>query len=270
VGAPGVGVRGSARNRLRTRTARAELPQAQPMRPAGRRTLAEELLIVLSLTLLQSAVYSLVSLLTAPVAGVTVASANQNNQLLYQLLGFAFGLVPVFLVLYLIHRDREPPPRFGLVSPYGVGPDVALGSMLAVIVSIVGIGIYLGSVALHLNRFVVPVPPLGHWWTVPLLVLTAIEAALLEELIVVAYMITRLEQIGWSTMAAVGASALLRGSYHLYQGWGGFAGNLLLGLFFGIVFVRTRRVWPLVVAHALIDTLAGLGYIVFRNHLPGL
>ena len=26
---------------------------------------------------------------------------------------------------------------------------------------------------------------------------------------------------------AVGVSALLRGTYHLYQGWGGFLGNLV-------------------------------------------
>jgi membrane protease YdiL (CAAX protease family) len=235
-----------------------------------RRRLTEELVIVLSLSLLQSAVYSLISLLQAPVSGVTVTSADQNNLLLLQLLDFAFGLAPVALVLYLIRQDREPLSRFGLIPTKGVRADVALGAVLAICVSTVGVGVYLGSVALHLNRFVVPVPPLGHWWTIPMLILTAIEAGLLEELIVVSYLITRLEQIGWSTAAAVAASALLRGSYHLYQGWGGFVGNLMLGAFFGFVFVRTRRVWPLVIAHAMIDTLAGLGYIVFRNHLPGL
>jgi uncharacterized protein len=232
--------------------------------------LTEEVVIVLSLTLLQSAVYSIVNLLSAPVSGVIVASADQANQLLLQVLDFAFGLAPVALVLYLIRQDDEPLARFGLRSPLGVGSDVALGGFLAVIVSVVGIGIYFGSVGLHVNRFVVPVPPLGHWWTIPMLVLTAIEAGLLEELIVVGYLITRAEQIGVSTAGAVAMSALLRGSYHLYQGWGGFAGNVLLGVFFGTVFVRTRRVWPLVIAHAMIDTLAGLGYIVFRNHLPGL
>ena len=235
-----------------------------------RRRLTEELVIVLSLTLLQSAAYSIVNLLSAPVSGVAVASADQSTRLLLQLMDFAFGLAPVALVLYLIRQDNEPPARFGLTSPLGFGSDLALGGFLAAVVSIVGIGIYLGSVSLHLNRFVVPVPPLGHWWTIPMLILTAIEAGLLEELIVVGYMITRAEQIGISTVGAVVMSAVLRGSYHLYQGWGGFAGNLLLGLFFGTVFVRTRRVWPLVIAHATIDTLAGLGYIVFRNHLPGL
>ena len=65
------------------------------------------------------------------------------------------------------------------------------------------------------------------------------------------------------------ASAILRGSYHLYQGWGGFLGNLAMGALFGVVFVRTRRVWPLVVAHFLLDVGAGVGFLLFRHHLPG-
>jgi membrane protease YdiL (CAAX protease family) len=105
---------------------------------------------------------------------------------------------------------------------------------------------------------------------VPVLLLNATEAALVEEVIVAGYLITRLRQIGWTAVAAVVGAALLRGTYHLYQGWGGFLGNLAMGLLFGWLFVRTRRTWPLVVAHLLLDTGAGLGYILFREHLPGL
>jgi membrane protease YdiL (CAAX protease family) len=61
----------------------------------------------------------------------------------------------------------------------------------------------------------------------------------------------------------------VRASYHLYQGWGGFAGNLAMGLIFAFAFSRTRRVWPLVIAHALLDIGAGVGYVLFREHLPG-
>jgi len=124
-------------------------------------------------------------------------------------------------------------------------------------------------VALGVNRFVVPVPPLGHWWTVPVLLLRAAEAALTEEVIVVGYLITRLQQFRLSTAGAVGLSAILRGAYHLYQGWGGFAGNVALGILFGLIFVRTRRTWPIVIAHFLLDVGAGAGYLMFRDHLPG-
>jgi len=136
-------------------------------------------------------------------------------------------------------------------------------------VGLAGIGVYLGAVALGVNRFVVPVPPLGHWWTVPMLLLNAAEAALLEEVVVVAYLVTRLRQLGLTEVSAVGASALLRGSYHLYQGWGGFLGNAAMGVLFGFVFTRTRRAWPIVAAHFLLDVAAGIGYLLFRKHLPG-
>jgi hypothetical protein len=42
-----------------------------------------------------------------------------------------------------------------------------------------------------------------------------------------------------------------------------------MGVLFGSVFVRTKRAWPLVVAHTLLDVGAGVGYILFRKHLPG-
>jgi membrane protease YdiL (CAAX protease family) len=137
------------------------------------------------------------------------------------------------------------------------------------VVGVAGIAVYLASVAVGVNRFVVPVPPLGHWWTVPALVLNSAEAALVEEVVVVAYLVTRLRQIGWTERGAIGASALLRGAYHLYQGFGGFAGNLAMGVLFAWIFTRTRRAWPFVVAHLLLDVGAGLGFLLFRTHLPG-
>jgi len=126
------------------------------------------------------------------------------------------------------------------------------------------------SVRIGHNRLVVPVPPLGQWWTIPVLLLSAAQNALLEETVVLGYMVTRLQQIGTSALAAIGASALLRGSYHLYQGWGGFIGNLTMGLLFGLIFLRWRRTWPMVIAHFLLDAGAGILYIAFRTKLPGL
>ena len=132
-----------------------------------------------------------------------------------------------------------------------------------------GIAIYLGAVHLGVNRFVIPAPPPDHWWTYPAVFMNAAGAALLEEVIVLAYLLTRLRQMGWSPVAAVLASAVLRGGYHLYQGWGGFAGNFLMGLLFGVLFLRWRRTWPFVVAHFLLDAGAAVGFLLFRRHLPG-
>jgi uncharacterized protein len=223
---------------------------------------------VLSLSVLASAVLAIISLWTAPVRGVTVAAANQSPVFAEQMARFAFGLAPVWLVVHLLRRNGESAASIGLAADRP-GPDVLRGVALFVVVGLGGVGVYLAAVALGVNRFVIPSPPPGHWWTVPVAFLNATEAAVLEEVIVVGYLITRLRQLRWTAVAAVAASALLRATYHLYQGWGGFLGNLAMGALFGVVFVRTRRAWPLVVAHFLLDVGAALGYLAFRRRLPG-
>ena len=83
-----------------------------PPRRAGelpdRRTLAEEVLAVLLLSLLASAVFAVIDLLSAPLKGVTVASVDQDTQLARQLAGIVFGLAPVYLVVHLVRRSGEP------------------------------------------------------------------------------------------------------------------------------------------------------------------
>jgi membrane protease YdiL (CAAX protease family) len=229
----------------------------------GRRVLSEEVLVVLALSLLASAVYSLIDLLSAPVAGV-IRATYRPVPLAPQLADIVFGLAPVALVLHLVRRSREGLRPIGLATET-LASDAAWGTVLALAVGGVGLAVYVVSVRLGVNRFVIPVPPLGHWWTVPILLLGAVQAALLEEVIVAGYLIRRLEQLGWTSLAAIAGSALLRGAYHLYQGWGGFAGNLALGAVFGWVFVRWRRTWPLITAHFLVDAMAGLGYLAFRG-----
>lgn len=239
-----------------------------PPPPAGRRTLTEEVVVVLMLSLLASAVYAILSLLEAPLEGTVVASSNQSTQLARQLAAFTFGLAPVFLVVHLVRRSGEGVAGIGLAADRP-GPDLTKGLALFAVVGLVGFGLYLAAVELGTNRFVIPAPPLGHWWTVPVLLLSALEAALVEEVIVLGYLVTRLRQMAWSPLASVAGSSALRASYHLYQGWGGFLGNLAMGVLFSVLFLRWRRTWPFVVAHFLLDVAAGLGYIAFRDRLPG-
>jgi membrane protease YdiL (CAAX protease family) len=243
------------------------VPKAPPA-PLRPRTLLEEVLVVLSLSLLRDAVFAVIELVTAPVAGIVVAAANQAPIYAEQLASFVFSLAPVWLVVFLVRRDGESPGAIGLAFDHP-RRDVVRGILLFVVVGLAGLGLYLGAVAIGVNRWVDPAPPLGHWWTVPQAFLNSAEAALLEEIVVVGYLITRLQQLRLTTVAVIAASALLRASYHLYQGWGGFLGNLAMGVLFGWLFVRTRRTWPLVVAHFLLDLTAALGFIGLHNRLPG-
>jgi len=63
---------------------------------------------------------------------------------------------------------------------------------------------------------------------------------------------------------------MLRGSYHLYQGFGPFIGNAVMGVVFAVFFLRTRRLWPLVVAHTILDVVSFVGYALLADRLPFL
>jgi membrane protease YdiL (CAAX protease family) len=240
--------------------------------PAGatRRVLRDEVVLVLALSLAASALYALVDILSAPIRGVE-APLFADVGLVYQLLNIVTSAVPVWLVVHFLDRSGETPASIGLDlrQPWS---DLRRGVGLAALVGGVGLGIYILAVGLGVNRTVVPIPPTGHWWTVPVLLLAAARSGLLEEVIVCGYLLRRLDQLGWSPAGALWASALLRGAYHLYQGFGGFFGNLALGLLFGRLYQTRRRTTPLVLAHFLIDAAAGLGYLALRGHvwwLPG-
>jgi membrane protease YdiL (CAAX protease family) len=241
-------------------------PGGRPEPPAGepsRRLLRDEVLLVLGLSLAASAAYALVSLLTAPIRGVA-APLFSNAALAYQLLDIATSLVPVLLALHFLGRSGESAASIGLDARRPVA-DLRVGAALAALVGVVGLAVYVLAVGLGVNRAVVPVPPTGHWWTVPVLLLAAVRSGLLEEVIVCGYLLRRLGQLGWSPGTSLAASALLRGAYHLYQGFGGFLGNLALGVLFGRVYQLRGRTTPLVVAHFLVDTVAGLGYLALRG-----
>ncbi len=107
----------------------------------------------------------------------------------------------------------------------------------------------------------------AYWWTVPVLLLSAVKNAVLEEVVVVGYLVERLERFAWSVPVIIAVSAVLRGSYHLYQGFGPFAGNVVMGVVFAVFYLRTRRVMPLVVAHTMLDVVAFVGYDLFGEAL---
>ena len=88
---------------------------------------------------------------------------------------------------------------------------------------------YLVAVQIGINLTVAPTTLNDVWWRLPVLILAAIENGFLEEVLVVGYLLTRLDQLKVPAFAAIAISAVLRGSYHLYQGFGGFLGNAVDG-----------------------------------------
>ncbi len=240
----------------------------------SRRRLRIEVWIVLGLSLGQSAVYSIVQLLDkmtrAPLAeGTSTLNRSQSPReyfdLTYQLLDIFFALVPVALVIFLLSEHRTAAAAcaklgFNFARP---GKDLLQGVGLAALIGIPSLGLYAAGRALGITTAIIPSGLDTYWWTVPVLILSAIRHAVVEEVIVVGYLLDRLPKLGWSVPLAIFASAMLRGSYHLYQGFGPFIGNAVMGVVFALVYTRTRRVMPLVIAHALLDIVAFVGFSLF-------
>lgn len=248
-----------------------------PGRRALSRRLSAEIWIVLGLSLGRSGVYAVVSIVASLTAGPPLASQstalNQSQSprplldLTYQLLSIAFALVPVALALYLLSAGgRSAVRRLGLDGrrPW---QDLAVGAGLAGVIGIPGLGLYAAGRALGITVQVQASALNAAWWTVPVLVLSAVQNALLEEVVAVGYLSERLRELRWRGPLVVATSALLRGSYHLYQGWGPFIGNAVMGVVFAEYYRRKRRVMPLVVAHAIMDMVVFIGYALIPAHV---
>ena len=243
-----------------------------------RRGIRNEALLVLGVSLGASAIWSLLRIIerltrAEPLRQQTTAMNNAVTpdrpwlDLAYQLVGIALPLVPVLLALYLLNRLHRPvvdvsAGRFIGLDRTQPGRDAVHGVALAALIGIPGLGLYLVAKAIGINTQVSAANLADVWWSAPVLVLAALENAILEEVIMVGYLFTRWRQLAWSWPLVIGVSAVIRGTYHLYQGFGGFVGNLAMGVILGLFFVRTRRVMPLVVAHTLLDVVAFVGYTI--------
>ena len=170
---------------------------------------------------------------------------------------------------YLLHRSGESLGSLGLDRTQP-GRDALRGVLLAAVIGGSGLAFYLAVHALGGNLTVVAEDLPAVWWRIPVLVLSAVENALVEEVIVLGYLMRRLTQLGWGPRSTLVTSALVRGSYHLYQGVGGFVGNAVMGLVFGRLYQRWGRITPMLVAHAVIDTFAFVGYAVLAGHVSWL
>jgi membrane protease YdiL (CAAX protease family) len=189
--------------------------------------------------------------------------------LVLQLVSIAEALVPVALVLYLMARSGERPSMIGLDASQP-GKDLLRGVVIAAVIGGAGLGLYVAAFRLGMSLNIVPESLPAVWWRIPVLLLSAAHDGLLEEILVIGYLLRRLDQLGWTPWKAIAVAAVLRGSYHLYQGFGAFIGNAVMGVIFGVLYRRWGRVMPLVIAHTLIDAVTFVGYAVLVHKVSWL
>ena len=252
-----------------------------PVSEARWRTLLRfEVLVVLALSFGQSAVYSFVSIIAKLTAKQALnqqaagLNASQSSRpwldFTYQVLDLGFSVAIVALVAYLLLRDNASLRTLGF-DLTGGWRDWARGAVVAAGIGSAGLGLYVVAHALNLNATVIPTTLPDVWWRVPVLLLDAFRNGVTEEVVVLGYLLRRFEQLGFSRTRSEIMSSLVRGSYHLYQGFGGFVGNFVMGLIFCRAYRRWGRVMPLVVAHGLIDSVTFVGWLYWAHYLgiPG-
>ncbi|WP_297851313.1 CPBP family intramembrane glutamic endopeptidase [uncultured Corynebacterium sp.] len=166
---------------------------------------------------------------------------------------FAWGGLAVFLLGASLSRPRWR--------------DWAWGAGLAALIGIPGLILYVTSLQFGLTKEVIPATDAVK---VPLLLVWSAANAFAEETVVVMWLLTRLRQLRVPLAGAIAASAILRGTYHLYQGFSAGLGNLVMGVIFAYFYHRTGKIWPLILAHFLIDAVAYLGYLFLDLSWLGL
>jgi hypothetical protein len=260
-----------------------------------------QLALVALLSLGKSAVYAVVDLADTLSRGPLADAQAQLNtsvssrpwfDLLYQLLGIGFTLVPVVLALYFMSLDRLPghgSPQPGTLravcarigfDAHRPGGDLARGVLLFIVIGVGTLGVYFLGRSLGVTAEIQTNNLGANWWTVPVLILAAVKNGVLEEVLLLGFCVDRLRRMGTGPWTVILALAVFRASYHLYQGIGPFVGNVAMGVIFGWLYLRKLRavevaggfnaavgaagaplgvptgwgrVMPFVVAHTLID-----------------
>ena len=175
------------------------------------------------------------------------------------------ALPQLLLLLYVLwlREQAEAPAGGSPWSRFGL-PRLRVGDILqGAVLFAAAVGLLLG-----LNLLVSLLPAgrgglfengfrfrLGDWRLIPLALVFAVVTGYREELFFRGYLITRFTEMGIPATAAAGVGALLFALGHTYQGSGGFAAALILGVLFGLLFVRRRNLHRLAVAHALYNAL---------------
>ena len=244
---------------------------------AQRRALRIEIAIVLAVTFALSAYTALLRLIEGVLLGLSGQTVALNpRRSSFDLIDLGLNLAGLFqllawgaLAVYLLWRSGYGPARFGL-GRIRWRPDVLGGIGLATLIGVPGLALYQIARILGANASVEPAELNDTWWRIPMLLLLAFGNGWAEEVVVVGFLLTRLRQLRVNPWVALVISSLLRGLYHLYQGFGAGLGNLAMGLVFGYVWQRTGRLWPLIIAHTLIDVVAFVGYSLLAGHLGWL
>jgi membrane protease YdiL (CAAX protease family) len=165
--------------------------------------------------------------------------------------------ITVGLVPWLLRRGWKPWEIAGSPTPKDIflGAALWLGTMVFAFVFVLTETVIIPGIsqAVRVNPFH------GHLSIGAVGVLVVVNAVFEEFLWLVYAIPTLANRIDLKAAAVI--SGALRLSVHSYQGIYAFIGVLPIAIVFTIYYAKTRRVWPVIVAHIIIDAIS-LGRLV--------
>jgi membrane protease YdiL (CAAX protease family) len=248
----------------------------QPRRPAplqriegrSRRGLVLETWFV-QIAFLAPGVLSAVDLLAAHLGGApgvnpfaSIIPGHPVANVIFGMLTYLQVGAVVPLALLLLSRTGQDPASIDFTVPRlrrDVWPGIGLaasGYAVAYAAGIVIIGVLATAIGRKTALALFNQVTIGHvpgYYILYGLTIAAVTA-ITEETLVNAYLLTRLEQLGWNPRWALVFSLALRTSYHVYYGLG-FLFTIPLGYFNTRSFQKHRNVMRPIVAHFLYDAV---------------
>jgi membrane protease YdiL (CAAX protease family) len=236
-------------------------PPLDPVAEQSRRGLTAETWFV-QLAFLFPGLAAAIDALVSHLGGVsdlnrfpTVVPGHLVENLILGIFSYLSVGVVVPLALLLLARTGQRPAALGLGVP-GWRSDLWPGLGLAA----GGYGLTLlialpfSALARHSSLFSqVQTGHVPKYYVIYGLAVSAITA-ITEETLVNGYLLTRLEQLGWTPRRALVLSLTLRTSYHVYYGLG-FLFTIPVGYLLTRSFQKHRRLGPPIVAHFLFDAV---------------
>jgi hypothetical protein len=159
---------------------------------------------------------------------------------------------------FVVGRGELGMEAMGLRSP-GVGPLVVWTSVLVV----ASLALLFGFLFLRKRMGIRETPVLGQLLPdTPMekvvFVLLSASAGVGEEMAYRGFLIPVLAMVMGSGWGAVLLSSAAFGLLHAYQGWLGIGRTSVIGVVYGTAFFLSGTLWPAVLAHAILDLVAGI------------
>jgi len=161
----------------------------------------------------------------------------------------------MFGLIYLtVYREQTGLRGIGFRRPRVIDLLYAIAFLLVSNLLLTFFALFLGWIGLPVAEeleLILPTTGLERFFWVIL----SITAGIVEEVVFRGYLITRLRMFGRakSWVLPVIIASVSFGSGHSYQGVGGFILLSVYGAMFAVLFIKTKSLWPVIIAHFFQD-----------------